>query len=175
MRLNERGTEYESAASNVFLDNLNTTYDRVEPVYKGSSFTARFLAHFVPTPLASTLVDALFTGTDFYVTQANLGLDVAQKALIRDVAVMVLMEMPSQSLGGKSVSDVIKNDMTVGIGSSRIYSVLNEQFRNPAFQKKFMSVLAKSSAAIADMVTEAAFSDLIQMPSQTDAGLFEGH
>jgi hypothetical protein len=174
MRLLDRRNSYATAASDVYVGNVDTTYARVEPVYKVSAVTARILARVDPTPLTSTIIDTVFTGTDYYVNRANLGADAAKEALIRDVAVMVLMQSPTQSLGGRSIAEVIQGDAARKIGSSGIYRILDEQLRNPAFQKQFMSVLAKSGAAGAELVAEHAFTDLLRAPSAADTNVFGG-
>ena len=170
MKLLDRRNAFATAATNVYLGNVGIAYARVEPVYQSAQTSAQVLALLDPSPATATAVDLLFTGTDFYVNRANSGIDVARQTLVRDVAVMVLMETPSAGLGGRSISDVLKADTTKRIGSSGIYDVLNEQLQNPVFQKRFMSTLAKTGAAGAELVAEAAFNDLLRSPNSGSIG-----
>ena len=97
--------------------NLESARRLADRIYRTSKFAAKFLASHSGIPGAVYTIDALFTLTDFGVTQSDVGWSGATEELFINIAAGVIMKTPTESLGGKSLSQALQGDATKMIGS----------------------------------------------------------
>ncbi len=146
---------YSDATFDVHADDLESATRLAREAYESSKAVTKFGAHFLPYPNAAYTVDFLFTIVDFCVAESDVGLSDAAKELLVDIAVDAAMQIPTDSLGSKSLAKVLENRTDKLIGSSGLHQVLGNISHDPDFKTRIMQLLATSGRASVNMITEA--------------------
>lgn len=149
-------------ASAAYLGNIDSSREFAKGIYEGSKAAASYGANMVPGPWASSLVDGVFTVTDFAVDGTDIGISGASKKVVSKVIAKTILDYAKiDELGGKSFSQALDEGITGAIGSSKLYSILDKSLQSPEFQKQLMSVLARSASYGGRKLTEDQASKLI--------------
>lgn len=125
-------------------------------IYQSSKASVKYGTGVVLGPWASRIVDGVFLVTDFVIDWSALGLSEAEARAVRAVVLRVMFdEVKSASLGGKTLSQFLSKATTQAIGSSRLYTILDEIIGSPEFERVFMAILAKSGAHLTKELAKA--------------------
>src|SRR5207249_3367126 len=143
----------------------------LERVYNTTSESAKYGSYLMCGPKCYEVADFVFLGTDFAVDYGIKGEDAATKQLVAHAMSKALLQT-------SGFSTLMQNRTTHLIGSSGLYSLLNQTVGDPAFQKSVMTILAQSGAYAAsrltgDRMTAAtkALGDFVQRSSNFDRSL----
>lgn len=138
-------------AIEVYLGNLDAAKEFADGIYKGSKAAVKYGANFVGMgPVASQAIDAVFDVADFAVKATDIGIKDAAKEVLVDKVASAILDVGLNSLGGKSMSDVLKRGATQGVGQSGLNELLQKVLKSNELRKSIMSVVAQSSAYVAN-------------------------
>jgi hypothetical protein len=149
--------------------NLESARRLADRIYRTSKFAAKFLASHSGIPGAVYTIDALFTLTDFGVTQSDVGWSGATEELFINIAAGVIMKTPTESLGGKSLSQALQGDATKMIGKSDLYRLLGKVSDDPKFKAELMRKVANNAAAGVAVVSESQVEVFLKRLKTLDA------
>ena len=151
--------------------NIESSREFAKGIYEGSKAAAAYGANMVPGPWASSVVDGVFTVTDFAVDGTDIGFSGAsKKAISKVIAKTILDHAKFDELGGKSFSQALDEGITGAIGSSKLYSIMNKSLQSPELQKQLMSVLARSASYGGRKLTEEQATKLIYAITNSKTG-----
>ena len=136
-----------NASIEIYRGNVDAAAEIAKGIYNGSKASVKYGANMVLGPWGCKAFDGVFLITDFAIDSSSIGLSEATKNAVYEISIKVIFdEIKLESLGNKTISDVLTKGATKTIGDSRLYAVLDEVLKNPEFEKALMSTLTKSTA-----------------------------
>lgn len=145
------------AAIEVHRGHLSAAATLADGIYQGSKAAVSFGGQFV-SPGAAKVFDGLFQLTDFAIEASDIGIGEAAKNVVTDQLVKTVFErVKITALGDKTLAEALSKATTQSIGSSRLYSILDDILKNPELEKAIMKALAdKAASQVVDLSEEQA-------------------